>query len=310
VEGSPTALAGACRAAAEELASALDLVRWGASRFAEHGLVFGHGTDNALDEARALVLHALHLPPDTPEALLAARLTRAEREACVALLRRRIVERRPAPYLTGEAWFAGLRFVVDERVLVPRSPLAEWIERGFAPWLDPERVRRVLDLGTGSGALAVACACAFPDAEVDAVERSRAALEVAARNVREHGLAGRVHLIESDLYAALAGRRYELIISNPPYVGAERMAALPPEYRHEPAAALAAGSDGLECLRRIIDGAPAHLAGDGVLVLEVGVAREALERAYPALEVVWLDLERGGENCCLIGAAALAERAG
>lgn len=299
-------LASACHAAVDELASAADLIRWGASRFEEHGLCYAHGTDNAVDEATELVRYALWLEPGIADELLSARLTRVEREQAVELLRRRIVERCPAPYLTHRAWFAGLRFYVDERVLVPRSPIAEWIERGFEPWLVAENVTRVLDLGTGSGCIAIACAAAFPAASIDAVDTSPDALAVALHNVEAHRVAERVRVIGSDLYAELGTRLYDLIVSNPPYVDAREMAALPPEHRHEPRAALASGADGLDCVRRILAGAPAHLAADGVLVVEVGASRVALEAAFPELPLVWLELARGGENVFLLTANDLA----
>jgi len=299
-------LASACHAAVDELASAADLIRWGASRFEEHGLCYAHGTDNAVDEATELVRYALWLEPGIADELLSARLTRVEREQAVELLRRRIVERCPAPYLTHRAWFAGLRFYVDERVLVPRSPIAEWIESGFEPWLVAENVTRVLDLGTGSGCIAIACAAAFPAASIDAVDTSPDALAVALHNVEAHRVAERVRVIGSDLYAELGTRLYDLIVSNPPYVDAREMAALPPEHRHEPRAALASGADGLDCVRRILAGAPAHLAADGVLVVEVGASRVALEAAFPELPLVWLELARGGENVFLLTANDLA----
>lgn len=298
----------AARAAVQELRTAADLVRWGASRFGEAGLCFGHGTDNAADEAVVLVRHALHLDADAPEGLLSGALTKGERREVVAFLVRRIRERIPAPYLTHEAWFSGLRFYVDERVLIPRSPLAEWIERGFEPWLIPERVQRVLDLGTGSGCLAVACAVSFPGARVDAVDVSPDALEVARRNIREHGLQDRVQAMGSDLFSGITGA-YDLIVSNPPYVDAEVLATLPPEYGHEPRAALAAGEDGLGCVRRILTEAAAHLTPEGVLVVEVGVSRAALEDTFPSLPFVWLELQRGGENVFLLTAQELLRAA-
>ena len=293
------------------LRTVADFVRIGASRFNEAGLCFAHGTDNAVDEALALVLHALHLParPPLPAELFHARLTRRERAEVVALLHRRIEERVPAAYLTGEAWFAGLRFEVDRRVLVPRSPLAELIEEGFHPWIDAGRVRRILDLGTGSGCIAVACAHAFPDARVDAVDASPGALDVARRNVALHDLEGRVRVVGSDLFDGLDGEpdrrpaaRYDLVVSNPPYVPDEEMAELPFEFRAEPAFALAGGPDGLDVVGRIVEEAPRWLAPEGALVVEVGaspVARAALESRFD-LPFVWLDVERGGEGVFLL----------
>lgn len=281
-----------------------DFIRWGASRFGEAGLCFGHGTDNAIDEAQVLVLHALHLEPGLPGELYPAALTEEEKGQVLDLLERRVRERIPAPYLTQEAWFAGLSFYVDERVLVPRSPIAEWIERGFAPWLRPERVHRILDLGTGSGCIAIACAMAFSEAMVDAADVSSAALEVARINIGRHGVEERVRTVESDLFAALP-ERYDLIVSNPPYVSASALAALPPEYRHEPAGALVSGADGLDHVRAILGSAAAHLTAEGVLVVEVGASREALVEALPQLPLVWLELARGGENVFLVTAADL-----
>lgn len=281
--------------ALQELDSPVDFVRWGASRFAEFGLVFGHGSDNAVDEALGLVLHALHLEPGVPEEVFDASLTRAEKAAVVGLLRRRIETRKPAAYLTGVAWFAGMRFYVDERVLVPRSPIAEWIERGFEPWLDPERVRRVLDLGTGSGCIAIACAAAFPQATVDASDISADALEVAARNVRDHGLESRVRLHRCNGFDTLT-QSYDLIVSNPPYVPQASYDVLPEEYRHEPKLGLIAGEDGLAIIDDILRKAPAHLNPEGLLVVEAGEAAPALTEKYPRLPFVWLDMTRGGDH--------------
>lgn len=282
-----------------------DFVRWGASRFAAAGLHYGHGTDNPVDEALVLVRHALRLGHDLPRELYGARLTKAERKAVAVLLDRRIEERLPAPYLVGEAWFAGLPFYVDPRVLIPRSPLAELAAQGFQPWAREGGVTRVLDLCTGSGCIAVACAMAFPEAEVDAVELSPGALEVARRNVARHGLEDQVRLLEGDLWVPVEGRRYELIVSNPPYVGDAEMAELPPEYRHEPDLALRATEEGLAIVRRILEGAPAHLAEEGVLVVEVGNSAAAVMDAWPELPFTWLEFERGGSGVFLLTAEEL-----
>lgn len=289
----------------DELVTALDLVRWGASRFSEADLWFGHGTDNAVDEALTLVMHALHLEPGAPDELLRGKLTRGERKAVLALLKRRVEERIPAPYLTQQAYFAGLRFRVNEHVVVPRSPIAEWIDRGFAPWVKADNVARILDLCTGSGCIAVACAMAFPGAAVDAVDVSAEALEVARSNIRAHGLSDRIRLLKSDLFAALRGRTYDLIVSNPPYVSAAELANCPEEYRHEPVIGLCGGEDGLDYIRPILTESVDVLTSHGVLVMEVGAARAALLSAYPRTGFIWLDLARGGDSVFLLTASEL-----
>ena len=270
-------------------------IRWGAERFERAGLHFGHGSDNALDEAAALVLFALELPPDAPPADLAHALDADAQRRVAALLERRIRERTPAAYLTGEAWFAGLRFVVDPRVLVPRSPIAELIERGYAPWVEPDQVRRLLDLCTGSGCIAIASALALPDAEVHATDVSADALAVAAVNRAHHGLEARLQLHHGDLWADAPGR-FDLIVANPPYVDADEMSALPPEHRHEPVLGLAAGVDGLDLALRILREAPAHLAEAGALFCEVGASQAALEARCPRVPFTWLEFERGGDG--------------
>ena len=294
------------RDAVEELRTITDLVRWGAARLDGAGVVFGHGTDNAVDEAFVLVLHASGLRPGVPDSLLAARLTASERRVAVELIVRRIRERAPAPYLTGRTWFAGREFACDARALVPRSPLAEWIERGFEPWLDPGTVARVLEIGTGGGAIAIACAMAFPNAIVDAVDISDAALDLARENCIVHEVDDRIRLTNSDVYAGVNGR-YDLIVSNPPYVDGETMASLDPEYLHEPRIGLEAGTDGLDCVRRILAGASGHLRRGGVLVCEVGASWKALEHAFPTVPFTWLDLSHGGEGVFLLDAAQLGE---
>ena len=294
------------RDAVEELRTVTDLVRWGAARLGDARVVFGHGTDNAVDEALALVLHAAGLRAGAPESLFASRLTTGERRAAVDLIVRRIRERVPAPYLTGRAWFAGLEFACDPRALVPRSPIAEWIERGFEPWLDPDSVERVLEIGTGGGAIAIACAMAFPNAAIDAVDICDAALELARENCIAHDVEDRVRLSKSDVHTGVSGR-YDLIISNPPYVDSETMASLDPEYLHEPRIGLEAGADGLDCVRRILAGASERLRPGGVLVCEVGASRDALESAFPAVAFTWLDLSRGGDGVFLLTGDQLEE---
>jgi ribosomal protein L3 glutamine methyltransferase len=267
---------------------------------------FGHGTDNARDEAAALVFHALKLSHDSPAPALARRVTAAERARTDALLARRIDERQPLAYLTHEAWFAGLRFYVDERVLIPRSPLAELIEQRFSPWIDPARVRRVLDIGTGSGCIALACAKALPRARVDAVDVDAGALEVARINRRRLRLTRRVRLARSDHFAALSGRAYDIIVSNPPYVGEREMRGLPREYRHEPKLALESGRDGLASVTQILRASARHLQPLGLLVVEVGNTERALMRAFPRLPFTWLDFERGGGGVFLLTREQLA----
>lgn len=286
----------------ETLLTLRDCIRWGVSRFEEHGLVYGHGTDNALDEAVFLVTRALHLPHDLPAAYLDARLTREERARVIDLLRRRYQERIPAPYLVREAWFAELSFYVDERVLVPRSPIAELIREGYAPWIDPDRVHRVLDLCTGSGCIAVATAVWLPGTEVDATELSADALEVARINVARHAVGDRVRLLQADLYPDAACGPYDIIVSNPPYVNAAALAGLPPEYRHEPVLGLDGGEDGLVLVHRILAGASDRLTENGILVVEVGDSAEALLAAYPEVPFLWPEFERGGEGVFLLTA--------
>lgn len=290
--------------AVAELATINDLVRWAASRLNEAGVCFGHGSDNAVDEALHLVLHAAHLEPGLASELFHGRLTTSERRAAVELLRRRIEERIPTSYLTHKAWFAGLEFYVDQRVLVPRSPIAELIAHGFAPWLDVEP-RRILDMCTGSGCIAIACAHAFPAAEVDAVDVSPEALEVARINIARHHMEEQVFAIQSDIFSALAGRRYDLIVSNPPYVSVAEMAGLPAEYGHEPALGLAAGESGLDIVRRLLHEAPDYLSDDGLLVVEVGNSEVAVLEHYPEVPFVWPDFERGGGGVFLASKAVL-----
>jgi ribosomal protein L3 glutamine methyltransferase len=280
----------------ESLITVRDWLRFAVSRFNEAQLFFGHGSDNAFDEAAYLILHTLHLPLDRLEPFLDASLTHGEAEQVQAVIERRVKERIPAAYLTHEAWLGEHRFYVDERVIVPRSFIAELLHEQLAPWLDqPHEVGKVLDLCTGSGCLAILAALAFPDADIDAADLSKEALAVAARNVADYGLQDRIELIESDLFAALDGRRYDVILSNPPYVNAASVAALPPEYRAEPALALGSGEDGLDATRQILAGARGHLNPGGLLVVEIGHNRDALEAAYPTLPFTWLDTASGDQ---------------
>ncbi len=280
----------------ESLITVRDWLRFAVSRFNEAKLFFGHGSDNAFDEAAYLILHTLHLPLDRLEPFLDASLTHGEAESVKAVIERRVNARIPAAYLTGEAWLTGHRFRVDERVIVPRSFIAELLADQLAPWVeDADTVSSVLDLCTGSGCLAILAAEAFGQAQVDAVDLSADALAVAALNVADYGLGERIRLVESDLFAALEGRTYDVIISNPPYVNAESVAALPAEYQAEPALALGSGSDGLDATRRILAAAPAHLNPGGVLVVEIGHNRDVLEAAYPALPFTWLDTAGGDQ---------------
>lgn len=281
----------------DDLHTLRDWLRWGVSRFNEARLFFGHGCDNAHDEAAWLVLHALHLPPDRPEQIepyLDARLTRHERLAVLELLQQRIARRLPAAYLTHEAWQAGLKFYVDERVLIPRSYFADLLVDGFTPWVDdPWAIDSALDLCTGSGCLAILMAQAFPNAKIDAADISKDALDVAQRNVADYDLKGRIRLLQGDLLGALGKRKYDLIISNPPYVTAQAMCDLPPEYRHEPASALAAGEDGLDIVRRILAGARQHLKPGGLLAIEVGHNKDIVDAAFPERPITWIDTDSG-----------------
>ncbi len=283
-----------------------DLLRHAVSRFGAAGLAFGHGSADAWDEAAYLILHTLHLPLDRLDPFLDARVTDRERDAVLAIVGRRVDDRVPAAYLTGEAWLGEYRFAVDPRVIVPRSFIAELLVDGLAPWIaDRDAVGAVLDLCTGSGCLAIIAADAFASARVDAVDLSADALAVARVNVDAYGLQDRVRLVESDLFDALPARRYDVIVSNPPYVTDRSMAALPPEYRHEPGLALAGGVDGLDVVRRIVEAAPARLTDDGLLVVEVGHERASVEAAFPDLPCTWLATSGGDDAVFAVQAADL-----
>lgn len=288
----------------QTLATVRDLVRWGASRFREAGLQYGHGTDNALDEAYYIVLQTLQLPFDLPATYLEAAVTPTERAAVIRLLKARVTTRRPAPYLLGTAMFAGLEFEVDERVLVPRSPIGELIGREFQPWVTaaPERI---LDLCAGSGCIGIASALAFPDAQVDLAELSTGALAVCRRNIARHDLGERVTAYQSNVFSGLGDARYDLIVANPPYVPTAEWQGLQPEYMHEPKMALEAGADGMDIVARILDEAAARLNPGGTLICEVGGYVDEFEARWPRLPVTWIDFERGGDGVFVIAREAL-----
>ncbi len=280
--------------------SAATLWKQTTARLRRARLHYGHGTSNARDEAAALLWHVLKLPRQPNAARLRRRVTNAQQAALRALVARRIGERVPVVYLTKRCWFAGLEMYVDERVLIPRSPLAELIEHRFAPWIDAARVRRVADLGTGSGCIAIACARALPGARADAVDISAPALQIARLNIRRHRLARRVRAIKSNYFSALPRGAYDIIVSNPPYVGRAEMATLPAEYRHEPRTALAAGADGLDAVRVLLREAAHYLKAGGILVVEVGNSEALVRRRFPRLPFTWLQFARGGGGVFLL----------
>lgn len=279
-----------------------EMIHFGAAEFEAASLYYGHGTDNALDEAANLAFFTLKEAPDYSDERLDLNLTKENIIEINELFQKRIDTRQPAAYLTHEAWFAGLPFYVNENVLVPRSPISELIEEQFQPWVSPEKVTRILDLCTGSGCIAIACALAFPTAEVDAADISKAALDVAEKNKAKHQLENRLNIIESDLFGNLQGRRYDLIVSNPPYVDAEDMANLPDEYQHEPELGLSAGDNGLDLVIPMLRDAKHHLNPEGVLIVEVGNSEEALAEKFPDVPFMWLSFEYGGDGVFMLDA--------
>jgi len=285
--------------AVSELHTLQDMIRWTVSRFNAANLFYGHGTDNAWDEAVQLILPTLYLPIDVPPHVLNSRLTGSERLRIVERVIKRINERTPIAYLTNKAWFCGLEFYVDERVLVPRSPIGELIEAQFQPWLIDEPVR-IMDLCTGSGCIAIACAHAFPDAEVDAIDISTDALQVAEQNIQDHGMEQQVFPIRSDLFRDLPKEKYDLIVSNPPYVDQEDMNSLPKEFKHEPELGLAAGTDGLKLVRRILANAAGYLTDNGILICEVGNSMVHMMNQYDHIPFTWLEFENGGHGVFML----------
>ena len=279
-----------------------DYIRWASSRFSQAGLHFGHGSASALDEAAALIIHTIHQPYNLAETYFDAVLTLEERSAIISITEQRINNRIPAAYLTHEAIFAGLSFYVDNRVLVPRSPIAELIAQRFQPWIDEEQVSSILDLCTGSGCIAIACAYAFPDAYIDAVDLSTDALAVAEINVKKHDLDDIVTLYHSDLFTALSDNRYDIIVSNPPYVSLEEWQQLPKEFHAEPAMGFKGGESGLDLVIRILIDADDYLNEQGVLIVEVGSSAQMLQNTFPDVPFYWLDFERGGDGVFLLTA--------
>jgi ribosomal protein L3 glutamine methyltransferase len=293
------------RAIAGELHTIRDLVRWGMSQFNEAGLCFAHGMPNALDEAVYLCLATLHLPPDLGDEYFDCRLTHEEKRAVLENYKLRLHKRKPAAYITREAWFAGLNFYVDERVLIPRSPIAELIQQQFSPWIDHEHVRRVLDLCTGSGCIAVACAYAFEQANIVASDVSKDALDVAAINRSNHGLEDRMQLIESDLFENIPQQEFDIIVSNPPYVSEQEMAVLDREFSFEPDSGLVAGKTGMDIVVPMLQQAENYLSDHGILVVEVGYSMPALVQLLPAVPFTWLEFAHGGEGVFLLTAEQL-----
>jgi len=283
------------------------LIEYGARAFESARLWFGHGTDNAVDEAAELVFFAAGLRHEDAPIVYETTLNEQQRARVLELFDRRIRERIPAAYLTNRMWFAGYEFHVDERVLVPRSPIAELIEARYEPWIDPDRIERLLDIGTGSGCIAIASALVLPQAQVDAVDVSDDALAVAAINIARYGLQTRVRALRSDVFDGVQGKRYDVIVSNPPYVGDEELASLHPEYAREPRVGLHGGQDGLEIVHRILREAAHYLTPHGILIVEVGNSEETLVAAYPKVPFTWLEFERGGGGVFLLTADELRQ---
>ena len=284
-----------------------DYIRWSTSQLRNAECYYGHGTDNALDDALMLVLHALSLDHSLPELYYDCHITEPEKTAIVKLIDQRISTRKPSAYLTGTAYFCGLPFIVNEAVLVPRSPFAELIEHGFSPWLDQIDVNRILDLCTGSGCIAIACAYAFDNILIDAIELSSEALEVAQQNCKKHQVESQVQLIQSDLFSALTDQKYDLIVSNPPYVSELEMQDLAPEFHQEPRLGLTSKENGLAIVKQILKEAIDYLTPQGLLIVEVGNSAEALVEAYPKVPFLWLDFERGGQGVFLLTAQQLID---
>jgi ribosomal protein L3 glutamine methyltransferase len=290
-----------------ELKTIRDIIRWATSKFYEAGIFFGHGTESAWDEAVALVFHTLHLPHELYAAALDTRITDDERTRLLVMINKRITHRLPLPYLTHEAWFSGLSFYVDERVLIPRSPIAELIESHFQPWIDEENVNTILDLCTGSACIAIACAKAFPDASVDASDISESALAVAKINLLRHHLESDITLFHSDLFEKIPAKQYDIIVSNPPYVDAEDMQAIPDEFKHEPSLALAAGTDGLDIIVKMLQQSGQYLSPNGIVVFEVGNSEVALAEKFPEIPFTWLEFQRGGGGVFTLTAEQLKQ---
>jgi len=284
-----------------------DFLFWAEASFSTNSLTFGHGTDNAWDDAVAIALHVLNLSPTVGKEILSRKLLKNEALTMIKLAERRVTERIPVPYLTHEAWFGGERYYVDERVIIPRSPFAELISNNFQPWLKNKEIKNVLDLCTGSACIAITCAKRYPELRVDAVDLSDDALAVAEQNIKQHNLVNRVSTIQSDLFQAISGRRYDIILSNPPYVSEKEHYCLPEEYKHEPKLAFISGADGFDCVRQILNSAADFLTDEGLLFVEVGCNWQALDKKYENISFTWLDFEHGGEGVFLLTKEQLAE---